>query len=105
MTFQIDDHPAARAEYLDAVEYYDLQHPGLGDELIARFEHALREIADDPLAWPRTPGWEGEPGLRSHRVETFHYRIVHYVSGESIRVVAYAHTSRRPGYWRNRTAT
>lgn len=102
MTFAVEDHPEARAEYLDAIAYYDGKRAGLGDELMDRFEDALREIVTDPTVWPRLEGWVGEPELRSHRVETFHYRIVYYVAGERVRVVAYAHTSRAPGYWRDR---
>lgn len=103
MSFALEDDPAARAEYLDAVDYYDRQRPGLGDELIDRFEEALRDIAKDPGAWPRVDGWEGDPVLRNHRVETFHYRVVYYVAGDHVRIVAYAHTSRMPGYWSDRT--
>lgn len=103
MTFAADDHPEARAEYLGAVQYYDQKHPGLGAELINRFEDALADIVNDPSAWPRVAGWDGEVELRSHRVETFHYRIVYLVSGERVQVVAYAHSSREPEYWRTRT--
>lgn len=102
MTFVLDDHPDARAEYLDAVAYYDEQRAGLGDELIERFEDALRDILSDPASWPRVQDWNDEPVLHGHRLKAFHYRIVYYVSGEQVRVIAYAHTSREPGYWKHR---
>ena len=102
MTFTPDDHPEARAEYLDAVAYYDEQHAGLGDELIERFEGAIQEILADPASWPRVPDWNEEPLLRSRGVKAFRYRIIYYVQGEQVRIVAYAATSREPGYWRHR---
>jgi hypothetical protein len=102
VTFAADDHPEARAEYLYAVAYYDEQHAGLGDELIERFESAIRDILDDPASWPPVPDWDGEPVLHSHRVNTFRYRIVYYVRGEKVRIIAYAPTGREPGYWRHR---
>jgi hypothetical protein len=104
VTFTPDDHPEAREEYLDAVAYYDQQRAGLGDELIDRFEDAMDAILDSPNRWATMPGWDGEPVLRSHGVKTFRYRIVYYVRGDQVRVVAYAHTSREPGYWRHRIA-
>lgn len=102
MTFVPDDHPEARAEYLDAVAYYDKLRVGLGDELIDRLEEAIRDILGDPASWPQVPEWNEEPVLHSRRVKTFPYRIVYYVRGEQVRIVAYAHTSREPGYWRHR---
>lgn len=102
MTFVADDHPEARTEYLNAVAYYDEQRSGLGDELIERFEVAIREILIDPTSWPRVQDWEDEPVLHGHRVKAFHYRIVYYVRGEQVRIIAYAHMSREPSYWENR---
>lgn len=99
MTFVPDDHPEARNEYLDAIAYYDQQRIGLGGELLDRFEHAVQEILENPESWPKLPDWDSEPVLRSHRVQTFRYRIVYYVRGDRVRIVAYAHTSREPGYW------
>lgn len=89
-------------EYLAAVAYYDRQRPGLGDEVIDRFEDAIAGIVVDPATWPRLPDWHDEPVLHSRRVQALPYRIVYYIVGEEVRVIAYAHTSREPGYWRHR---
>lgn len=32
----------------------------------------------------------------------FPYSVVYHLSGEVIRVIAVAHQSRRPGYWRGK---
>ena len=103
MTFSVEEHPEARVEYLDAVSYYEGLRPGLGAELIDLFEDAIENIRNDPQTWPLYPDWHGEPVLRSRSVKTFRYRIVYYVRDETVRVVAYAHTSREPGYWHART--
>jgi hypothetical protein len=63
------DHPEARAEYLEAVAYYDDLRAGLGEELIDRFENAIQEILGDPNSWPLVPEWDEEPVLRSRRIE------------------------------------
>ncbi|MFZ1285966.1 MAG: type II toxin-antitoxin system RelE/ParE family toxin [Candidatus Phosphoribacter sp.] len=105
MTLPVEEHPEARAEYLHAVSYYEGLRAGLGAELIDRFEDAIEDIRDDPQTWPVYPDWQGEPVLRSRSVKTFRYRIVYYVRDETVRVIAYAHTSREPGYWHARTRT
>jgi toxin ParE1/3/4 len=105
VTLPVDEHPEARAEYLDAVSYYEGLRAGLGAELIDRFEEAIADIRNDPQSWPVYPDWHGEPVLRSRSVKTFRYRIVYYVRDETVRVIAYAHTSREPGYWKARTRT
>ena len=48
--------------------------------------------------------WDGEPILYSRGVKTFPYRIVYYVRGDQVRIIAYAHERRRPGYWGHRVA-
>lgn len=104
MTFVPDDHPEARDEYVDAVDYYDERRAGLGSELIDRFEDAIQDVITDPTAWPRVQNWDGEPILYSRGVKTFPYRIVYYVRGDQVRIIAYAHERRRPGYWGHRVA-
>lgn len=51
-----------------------------------------------PNYWPKVEGWRGEPELRSRQVKTFRYRIVYQVSAGEVRIIAYAHLSRQPGY-------
>jgi hypothetical protein len=36
------------------------------------------------------------------RVGNFPFHLVYRLSGSVLRVIAVAHTSRRPGYWRDR---
>lgn len=106
MTFHAYDHPEAREEYLDAIAHYERVHAGLGKELMRRFEGALADILHDPLAWTPLPGAGDNRGRpRSHRVKTFRYRIIYDVIGTQVRVLAYAHTSRAPGYWQHRAST
>lgn len=43
-------HPAAEAEYLEAIRYYESKRPGLGAALLADFE----SVIDTVCAAPRT---------------------------------------------------
>ncbi len=40
--------------------------------------------------------------VRSKTVKGFPYRVVYLVRAEVLTVLAVAHSSRRPGYWRDR---
>jgi len=96
------EHPEAAAELDAAVEWYEAREPGLGIGLIEQIEAAQRRVLDVPNAWPRFPGWDRLPLVRTAKVEVYPYRIVYVVRSQGIVVLAYAHTSRQPGYWRHR---
>lgn len=102
MTLAFDFHPEAQAEFAADVDWYDDREFGLG----ARFAHAVRVAIDaaveDPEAWATWPDWDREPVVRSKGVQDFPYRDVYVVRDELLTVVAVAHASRRPGYWRDR---
>lgn len=102
MTRGYIEHPEATEEQLDAVRYYHGERAGLGDDLVERFRVAVRDIVDSPDAWPPVPGWDEDPLIRSRRVGVFPYRVVYYLRGDEVVILAYAHDRRRPGYWRHR---
>lgn len=70
-------HPDARAEYLDAATFYESRRPGLGAAFTREVESAIERIADSPERW--------------RAIEQDH-----------VLIVAVAHASRKPGYWRSR---
>jgi plasmid stabilization system protein ParE len=89
--------PAAEAEFLQAVDHYEGELPGLGADLILEIEAASRRIVSFPQ--------HGRPylaGTRRVLLRGFPFSLV-YLSdpGESV-VVAVAHHRRRPGYWLDR---
>lgn len=102
MTLASGFHPQARAEFLSAIDWYDNRAEGIG----SRFETAVLSAIDTVLMWPDSgpvlPGWLGSPAVRTTGVTGFPYRVVYYVEGNDLTVVAVAHERRRPGYWRNR---
>lgn len=38
------EHPQARAELIDAAVHLDLQHPGLGDDLLNAVQRAIDDV-------------------------------------------------------------
>lgn len=103
MTLDWHEHPEARAEFLDAHERYLAIDGGtLADE----FADVVEAAAELILQWPEAPppygGRQREPPIRSWHLGKFPYRLVYVVRGGEVLVLAYAHESRRPGYWAHR---
>ena len=90
---------AARLELAHAIGWYEDQQPGLGDEFLAEVERALDLIARNPGAWP---SWPNEPRARRFLMRRFPYVVAYRTIGAQVTILAFAHTSRRPGYWRKR---
>jgi plasmid stabilization system protein ParE len=94
-------HPEAAEEYLAATQYY-LEH---GSEMIAAAFVAEVEAAIQILRAAPTQGAViEEPQIRRYLLTRFPYSIYYRWKADNDRVSIYAlmHTSRRPGYWRDR---
>lgn len=102
MTLTARAHPEAVAELDAAIAWYDQGGQGRGYS----FEAAYDETLDRCLLWPGS----GVPYLldgrdeevRTVKVAKSSYRIVYFVHGETLWVVAVARESRKPGYWKDR---
>jgi len=94
----IEFHRLARNELREAAHWYRLRSPQVAERFVAQVERAVERIANDPDSHPLIG--------RSHRmvrVSRFPYLMVYQpVTADRIVITAVAHTSRRPGYWRNR---
>jgi plasmid stabilization system protein ParE len=90
-------HRLAARELLEGVRYYDRQVPGVGEQFLSEVERVLAFIKAEPLLGRI----EGER-RRSWPVHRFPYRIVYELDPERFRIIAVAHMSRRPGYWKRR---
>jgi plasmid stabilization system protein ParE len=87
----------ARAEFREAVLYYEEQQPGLGD----RFTSAVYETIQHLLEFPQVGSPTGS-GLRRVWVRRFPFVLIYAVGDDVIRVMVLAHAQRRPDYWRSR---
>lgn len=80
-----------------SIRWHAVNRPGLVGAFVAEVENAVQRA----IRAPET----GSPhlfGTRRMLVKRFHYDVV-YVPRESvILIVAVAHQSRKPGYWRKR---
>jgi plasmid stabilization system protein ParE len=93
-------HPDARAELLAAADWYEDRRVILGQDFQAEVRRAEAMIADRPAAWPH---WAGvNLDVRRFVLARFPYRLAFQVAGDTIIVIAVAHQSRAPFYWRDR---
>lgn len=99
-SLRIDE--AAEEELAAAAEWYDGQRDGLGAEFLNAVEDLLPQIQAQPERGGAVPGAESDERIRRLMMKRFPYSIVYMQLPDEIRVLAFAHARRRPGYWRNR---
>lgn len=92
----------AEKELREASLYYEHSQQGLGARFLEHVRRTLLAIGSDPERFPTYEGRSVARRFRRARVPRFPYVVVFYPRQAEVVVVAVAHTSRRPGYWRNR---
>lgn len=92
-------HPEAHEDLREAAEFYrEKADPTLSLALLAEFERSVGLLLRHPGL-----GRIWRHGKRRFLMKRFRYALVYSVVGDQIRILAIAHLSRRPGYWRRRT--
>ena len=87
----------ALAELNEAVDYYNLQQPGLGRRFLTDAREAVSRIERFPLAWHSLGG-----AIRRCQLRHFPYGVIYEPTEQEIVVIAVAHLHREPEYWRGR---
>ena len=90
-------HCEADVELVGAAKYYRCQREKLGHRFLQTVHGALARIQDNPERFPFY-----DPPTRACRVIGFPYRLIYEVLPHAIYIIAVAHLSREPGYWKNR---
>ena len=91
-------HPEAQEDLREAAEFYrEKAGTALAQSFLQEFEHSVRVLLGHPglsVIW--------RFGKRRFVMTRFRYALIYTVVGDQIRILAVAHHSRRPGYWRGR---
>jgi plasmid stabilization system protein ParE len=90
-------HPEALAEYEEAARYYAARDPELGQRFIAAVEDALDRILESPTSWRVI-----DEDVRRRLTRVFPYGVLYTMEPDFVLLVAVAHCSREPGYWKDR---
>ena len=81
---------------------YEAQQQGLGAQFFAEVGRVLELILRHPGVGSVVPRVRAAYGARRILLQHFPYFVVYRERSEDIHVIAVAHTSRKPGYWRHR---
>ena len=100
---QSEFHPEAQEEYLAAIRWYGDKESGLGSIFQQSVERMILSLRKWPESSPVWPGWDRLPIVHAaHLPGSWPFRIVYFVQGDNLVVVAVAHDKRVPGYWQDR---
>lgn len=94
-------HPDALDEAKNAALHYRAIEPSLGDDLWRQHGTIIESLVERPDRYPLLETIRTQT-IRRARLKRFPYIVVHEVLGEDVFVLDFAHTSRRPNYWRSR---
>lgn len=93
-------HAAAKQELDDAIGHYQGVQDGLGLDLHAEANRVMSSISQDPQIGPPF-----RKKYRFRRLKRFPYVVYYRELVNSVWIIAFAHESRRPNYWRRRKVT
>ena len=87
----------AEEEFLEAVEHYNEECPGLGYEFAAEVQRAFERVRQYPEAWPVF-----SPRTRRCPTDRFPYAVLYEIRDDYILVGAIMHLKRDPKRWSDR---
>lgn len=94
---QLRFHPEAFDELRNSADYYAARSADAARKYALAVERSLQVVVASPQRFRRIARTE-----RACRVWGFPFQLVYRVHDDCIFVIAVAHTSRRPGYWKSR---
>ena len=94
----------ATEELIEAAAWYEQEVPGLGDQLIDTFEQATIRLGKPNSPLVPVVGEAAKLGAKRLILQRFPFSIVTIANSQTITIVAFAHHSRKPGYWHERIA-
>lgn len=87
----------AQQEVDEAVQWLEERAEGKSLDFLDELDRAVRLVTTYPLASP-----EIEPQVRKCLFAHFPYILVYGIDGETVVVIAVAHSHRKPRYWVDR---
>jgi toxin ParE1/3/4 len=84
------------------VRRYEGESPGLGDRLWVEIQTAIDLISRHPRIGAFVQRVRVRGGMRRLPMNRFPFVLVYREHDEYVEIVALAHTSRKPNYWRSR---
>jgi len=89
--------PEARAELLEAIQYYESKSRGLGAAFLSSVEDGLDQLVSFPESAPIL-----YRKVRRKTLRRFPYNLLYSIRKQEIRVLAVMNQTQRPFYWLGR---
>lgn len=80
----------------------ELEEAGLGERLLNAFEKAVQRLEGPIPPLSPVPGEAAQAGAKRIILHKFPFSLVTIQRDKTIDIVAFAHHSRKPRYWRGR---
>jgi hypothetical protein len=90
-------HPDAETELDRSITFYEERQAGLGVDFQREVLYGVSQIHNAPTRWPRY-----KYGTRKYLLNRFPFHIFYIANPDCIWIVAVAHCSRKPDYWKER---
>lgn len=90
-------HPAAIEEGILAARWYRDRSPLAAKRFVAELNQVIDSIFEAPHRWPRSAR-----GTRKLKLPCFPFLVIYREADGAVLILAVAHGSRRPGYWKSR---
>lgn len=88
-------HRRVQAEVDEAVDWYEEQSTGLGDDFFAKLKEALAQIEARPESFSF---WLASKSIRRVKLARFPYDVLYEIRPEGVRVLCLRHEKRHPRY-------
>jgi len=95
MTYEF--HPEAELELYEAAAFYEAALSGLGRDFTDEVERVVNILLEHPEL-----GAKVDKNLRHFVLRRFPFSVVYAATGQVVYIVAIAHGSREPEYWKTR---
>jgi plasmid stabilization system protein ParE len=93
-------HPGAEADLKESVDFY---RAAAGEKLVSRFKQCVADGVETIAANPNRGAMLPDMiGVRRLRIKVFPFSLIFIERADAVWVVAVAHRSRKPGYWKHR---
>lgn len=93
----LDFHPAAATELQASVAWYLERSTQAASAFLASVRQALQNLENNSARVAADAD-----GFRRLRLRKYPFQIIYRETARGLRVVAVAHTARRPDYWKDR---
>ena len=90
---------AEALEELEAsAQFYEARQAGLGERFLSEFQKVRELIRNLPAVGHPA----GPKGVLQFSLSKFPHRVLYYIAGDVVRILAVSHHSRRPEHWKDR---